>query len=279
MFEINGHTKQLAIIGYPVDHSLSPKMHNFISEKLNNNYVYTALAVNPDNVEDAILGVRAMGFAGINVTAPHKDEVMKYIDEISPQAMKFGSVNTVVNKNGNLIGYNTDAEGFYKSLLRVGIDIKDKDVLILGAGGAAKPVTVLFSQISAKSITVLNRTQEKSQMLADHVKKATNYDIGLQMNLSHYDVVINTTSVGMASQIDNCPIEDMSFIDKNTAVVDMIYNPWETIFLKRARENGAKTVNGLGMLIYQGILAYELFTDSKLPDDIFDILLKEVFKK
>lgn len=279
MFEINGHTKQMAIIGYPVDHSFSPQMHNFISEKMGNNYVYTALEVRPENLEEAIAGIRALHFAGINVTAPHKNAVMQYLDEISPQAQKFGSVNTVVNKDGKLIGFNTDADGFYRSLLHHHITIQGKDILILGAGGAAKPISVLFSQLPAKSITILNRTREKADKLAEYVHTATGYSIYTQMNLSHYDVVINTTSAGMAPQLDQCPLEDMSFIDTQTAVADMIYNPSETIFLNRAKQLGAKTVNGLGMLIYQGILAYELFTGTSLPDNLYDILSAEVFGK
>ncbi|MCX7714456.1 MAG: shikimate dehydrogenase [Clostridia bacterium] len=279
MFEINGHTKQLAILGYPVEHSFSPQMHNFISEKMGLNYVYTALEVSPDKLKDAIEGIRAMKFAGVNITAPHKYEVMKYIDEISEQARKFGSVNTVVNKCGKLVGYNTDADGFYRSLLHEGIEIKDRDVLIIGAGGASKPVCVLFSQIGAKSITLVNRTKEKAEELAEYIHTVCGYKISTTHCRNHYDVVINTTSAGMYPQLEECPLDDMSFIDKKTAVADMIYNPSETVFLKRAKKAGAKTINGLGMLIYQGIIAYELFTNIKLPENIFETVTKEVFSK
>ncbi len=279
MIEINGHTKQLAIIGWPVDHSFSPKMHNFISERMGNNYVYTALPVEPQNVRSAIDGMRALNIQGINVTAPHKFEVMKYLDEIAPQAKKYGSVNTVVNRNGHLVGYNTDADGFYLSLQRAGIDVAGKDILIIGAGGATKPLSVLLSEKGVKSVTILNRTVEKAQVLADYVREINGFEIDTEMKLSRYDIVINTTSAGMAPQLDKYPMDmdKLGFIDENTSVVDMIYNPAETLFLKFARERGAKTLNGLGMLIGQGVVAYELFTDTKLPDDIFDILAKEVF--
>lgn len=279
MFEIDGHTKQLAIIGWPVDHSFSPKMHNFISERMGNNYVYTALPVEPQNVKEAIEGVRALNIAGLNVTAPHKFEVMKHIDEIAPQAQRYGSVNTVVNRNGHLTGYNTDADGFYLSLQRSGITAKDKDILIIGAGGATKPLSVLLSEKNAKSITILNRTREKAQALADYVRGVNGFEISTEMKLSKYDIVINTTSAGMAPQLDKYPMDmdKLGFIGEGVCVVDMIYNPAETLFLKFARERGAKTLNGLGMLIGQGIVAYELFTDTKLPDDMFDIIAAEVF--
>lgn len=279
MFEINGETRQLGIIGCPVEHSFSPQMHNFISERMGNNYAYTALEVKPGSVKEAVEGIRALGFAGVNVTAPHKYEVMKYIDEVAAQAQRYGSVNTIVNRDGVLTGYNTDADGFYQSLLREGIEIKDKDILIVGAGGATKPVGVLFSEVGAKSITILNRTKEKAVMLSDYVYSLDGYRILTQRQHSHYDVVINTTSLGMYPAVDGCPLEDMSFIDADTAAADMIYNPAETVFLKRARENGAKTVNGLGMLIGQGIISYELFTNTTLPDDMFDQIAKGVFGK
>jgi shikimate dehydrogenase len=279
MFEINGETRQLGIIGCPIEHSFSPQMHNFISEKMGNNYVYTALEVKPGSVKEAVEGIRALGFAGVNVTAPHKYEVMKYIDKIAPQAQRYGSVNTIVNRDGVLTGYNTDADGFYQSLLREGVEIKDKDILIVGAGGATKPVGVLFSEVGAKSITIINRTKEKAAALSEYVYSLDGYRILTERQHSHYDVVINTTSLGMYPDVDGCPLEDMSFVDADTAAADMIYNPAETVFLKRARENGAKTVNGLGMLIGQGIISYELFTNTKLPDDMFDQIAKGVFGK
>mgnify|MGYP000919899203 CR=1 FL=1 len=279
MFEINGHTKQLAIIGDPVEHSFSPQMHNYISEKTGKNYVYTALEVHPKNLKDAVNGIRAMGIAGVNVTAPHKFEVMQYLDEISDRARKFGSVNTCVNRNGRLYGYNTDADGFYQSLLHEGIAVKDRDVLIVGAGGATQPIVILFAMEGAKSITILNRTEANALRLAEYAEKTVGYHVETERKLLHYDVIINTTSVGMWPEVDGCPLADFSFVDEKTAAADMIYNPEETVFLRKAKERGAKTVNGLGMLIFQGIIAYELFTDTKLPEGIYEEIAKEVFGK
>ncbi len=273
---VDAKTKVLGIIGDPVEHSKSPVMHAEFAKLTNENYVYTAFNVTKDKLKDAISGIQALGIAGVNVTAPHKESVIEFLDELSDEARLFGAVNTVVNRDGRLIGYNTDAEGFYKSLIREGIDIKGKDVLIFGAGGATRPIVVLFAIKGAKSITVINRTEQRAKKLAEYVKAAVGYDINTKMQLKHYDVVINTTSAGMEPQLDTLPYEDLSFIDSQTAVADLIYNPTETRFLELARNKGAKTVNGLGMLIYQGILAYELFTDKKLPQNAYDIAKKAV---
>ncbi len=277
MLEVNGHTKLLGIIGAPIDHSFSPKMHNYISEKLNKNYLYFAMHVDECDLKKAIEGVRALNISGINVTAPHKLNVVKYIDEISKEAEDYGSVNTVVNKNGRLVGYNTDAEGFYLSLVNGGIEIKGKDLLILGAGGACRPVCIKFFNEGAKSITVLNRTQSRAEELSDFVFEKTGKRVCTALNKIHYDIVINTTSVGMGDNRD-CPISDFSFVDNKTDAVDMIYNPPETVFLKKMREAGARNViNGLGMLIYQGIVAYELFVGEKIDHNIFYDIRREVF--
>lgn len=277
MFEINGKTKQLAIIGEPVEHSFSPQMHNYISEIMNKNYSYSAFCVKSENLKAAIDGIRAMGIAGINVTAPHKVEVMRYVDVLSEKAKLFQSVNTIVNRNGTLYGYTTDADGFYASLKRIGCDVRGKDILFIGAGGAARPVVSLFAMEKAKSITIKNRTREKAERIACHVKKTLDYNVECDINLKHYDVVINTTPIGMYPNMNAIPEFDMALIDNKSFVADMIYNPSETLFLKEAKKTGAKTLNGLGMLIYQGIIAYELFTDEKLPEDIYDKISKNVF--
>lgn len=280
---ITGKTLQLGIMGDPVDHSFSPKMHNYISATQGNDYVYSAYHVKPENLSDAINGMRALGICGINVTAPHKIAVMQYLDEISDQAKLLGSVNTVVNRNGKLIGYNTDSEGFYLSLTNAGIKIKNSKILVIGCGGVVKPTLMRIIQAQPESITLVNRTKSKAAALADDLYNIMGFKIKTEIDSMDFDIVINTTSAGMAPQLDCLPtdsiseIENLDFIKKDMAVVDMIYNPSETKFLKIAREKGAKTVNGLGMLIYQGIVAYELFTDTKLPSDIADKLRKEVF--
>jgi len=277
MNKITAHTKHLGIFGYPVEHSFSPVMHNYISGKIGLDYVYTAYEVKPENIGEAVRGIRALNISGVNITAPHKFSVMEYLDEIDSQALLFGSVNTIVNRNGRLIGYNTDADGFYMALKRNGVDVKDKDIVIFGAGGATKPIAVLFTQKGAKSITIINRTKEKARGIADYVKEKIGGVIETEMKFDRYDIAINTTSAGMAPQEDKCPVSDFSFADKNTVFADMIYNPSETLYLRHGREMGAKTINGLGMLICQGIIAYEYFTGIRLDEKIYDEIAKEVF--
>lgn len=280
MREVDGNTKLLGLMGYPVEHTYSPQMHNYLSERYGLNYVYMALNTPPNLLKDAVYGLRALGFSGVNVTAPHKIEIMTYLDEIDEAARLYGSVNTVKNQDGKLIGYNADADGFYMSLLTEGVDVVGKDLLILGAGGASRPICVKFSKLGAKSITVLNRTQSRAEELAEFIKENCGYHIMTRREHSRYDVVINTTSAGMEPDINSCPIEDFSFIDQDTAVADMIYNPPETVFLRRAKEHGARiTINGLGMLIYQGIIAYEIFTGIKIEKSTYADLYKDICRE
>lgn len=281
--EITAKTKQLGIIGDPVSHSFSPVMHNFISNYIGNDTVYSAFDVKPGELKDAISGIKALGIRGLNVTAPHKIEVMQYLDEISDDALRLGSVNTVVNKDGYLIGYNTDSDGFYLSLKNAGISVADSNVLVLGCGGVIIPMLAAIIKDSPKSITLLNRTKEKAVAVSDKIHSLFGYEISNSFEDIYYDIVINTTSAGMEHQIDVLPWETISEI-KNThflknikTAIDLIYNPECTKFLKIAKENGAKILNGLDMLIYQGIIAYELFCDIKLPDNIAELIRKEVF--
>ena len=283
MFEINGHTKQLGIIGYPVEHTFSPAMHNFISDTIHNNYVYCAWRVHPDNLKEAIDAIRALGISGVNVTAPHKKEVMKYLDVVTDGAKELGSVNTIVNRGGKLWGYNTDADGFCMALKKAGIEIGGSRILILGAGGVTRPTVIRLIDNGAAEITVVNRTMSKAVSLGEDILKCKNFKVNTDICSLDFDIVINTTSAGMEPHENAMPtdsidvLSDLSFIGANTAVVDMIYNPDETLFLKKARKAGAKTLNGLGMLIYQGIIAYELFTGVTLPSDMGERIKREVF--
>lgn len=285
MIKIDGHTQHLGIIGYPIEHTFSPAMHNFISEAVHNNFIYSAYLIPPEQLENAINAVRALDIKGINVTAPHKVEVMQYLDEVTDTARELGSVNTVVNRGGKLYGYNTDADGFCMMLEKNDIAIKGSNILIIGAGGVTRPTVIRLIDNGASAITVLNRTKEKADSLADDIMKVKGFKINTTVNSFDFDIVINTTSAGMEPQEHVLPtdniseISDLSFINENTSVVDMIYNPSETRFLKEARERGAKTLNGLGMLIYQGVIAYELFTDTKLPSNIGERIQREVFNR
>lgn len=283
--KITGKTKQLAVIGDPINHSFSPEMHNFISEYTGNDYTYSAFRVKPHDLSAAIGGMRAMGICGMNITAPHKIEVMQYMDELSDDAKLLGSVNTVVNRNGVLTGYNTDSDGFAMSLKNADIDVCGRDILVMGCGGVAVPVLAALIRLNPKSITLLNRTESKAQSVAEKMFKSTGYTICTSRSHDSYDVVINTTSAGMGEQKNILPwenipqIKDGGFITSASSAVDIIYNPDRTEFLKYSEKKGAKILNGLDMLIYQGVLAYELFTGLHLPENIAHMIRKEVFAK
>ncbi|MBQ7986747.1 MAG: shikimate dehydrogenase [Clostridia bacterium] len=267
--------KKLAVIGWPIAHSYSPLMHNYISREMNADYVYEAVETPPEKLGEIVSKLKADGVLGFNVTAPHKFNVMQYLDEISQDAQYFGAVNTVLNKNGKLIGYNTDAEGFYEALCYSGINPDGKHVLMLGAGGAAQPVAINLVKKCA-SLTVTNRTKERLFELKDVVKNCTGANIKTEIDRETYDIIINCTSLGMGNNIGMSPLSDMSIIGKDTYCVDMIYNPWETQFLKDAKKAGAKCVNGLSMLIFQGILAYRIFTGIDAPLSLADGIEKEI---
>lgn len=283
MNNVTSHTKQLGIIGCPAEHSFSPAMHNYISSEMHKDYIYCAYNVKPEFLAGAIEGMRALGIRGYNVTAPHKQEVMQYLDVISEQAKLLGSVNTVVNRDGKLYGYNTDSDGFYAALKNAGIEVKGSSILMMGCGGVVRPTLVRLIQAEPDSITVVNRTMAKAEKLSDELYKTMGFRIKTEFDPNGYDIIINTTSAGMEPQEDVLPIdsiaeiEDLDFIKPGCAAVDMIYNPSETLFLKEAKKRGARILNGLDMLIYQGVIAYELFTDSKLPDDMAERIRKEVF--
>lgn len=283
--KIDGRTIQLGVIGSPIEHTFSPAIHNFIAEETGDNCVYCAWHVEPENLGKMIDGVRAMGIRGINVTIPHKVQIMKYLDEISPEAKLLGSVNTVVNRGGKLCGYNTDADGFYKALTDFGTSAADKNILVFGAGGVVKPVVMRLIRENPKSVTILNRTAEKVKQLKSLIYEQMGYEIGTELARKEYDIVINTTSAGMAPQLGVLPIDaingidSLDFINENTTAADMIYNPDETLFLKEAKKRGAGTMNGLDMLINQAVLAYELFMDKKLEDNIGAKIKKEVFHR
>ena len=265
---ISGKTKAFAVIGYPVSHSLSPKLHNYIASEMGHDIVYTALSVRPENIKEAIDGIRALGIAGVNATAPHKYSAFSMVDVLSDDAKMYGSVNTIVNRSGVLEGYSTDGPGLLMSMKRAGIFIKNKNILVLGAGGVAAPVCIMLASEGAAGITVRNRTASHVDHLYDVVKKACDYEIIKEEKNIKYDIVINCTSLGMEHNKNECAVSDFSMFDADTAAVDLIYRPAETLFLKKARERGAKTLNGLGMLVYQGIIAYEKFMDCTLPDDM-----------
>jgi shikimate dehydrogenase len=278
---MNSQTMMLAVIGDPIAHSKSPLMMNRAFRELGINYAYSAFRVSAEQLPRAIAGVRALGMRGLNVTIPHKEAVIAFMDELDESARLIGAVNTVVNEQGRLIGYNTDGIGYVRSLHEeTGFEVTDKTIAIIGAGGAARAVIYALAKNGAKRIMIANRTLSRAQQLVDHF--ASLVDIvaietsDLHKSAPDVDLLLNTTSVGMSPQVEACPIEDASWIHERMVVSDLIYNPRETKLLQLARAQGAKTHGGLGMLVNQGAYAFEYWTGHPAP---IAVMWEEVERK
>lgn len=263
---IDWNTDVYCLIGNPISKSLSPKIHNYIFSLNNKNSVYLAFKVE-ENLKTVIHSFRALNIKGFNVTIPYKVEIMKYLDGIEEDAKVLGAVNTVKNVNGKLVGYNTDGTGFIKSLKKEGIKIENKNFIILGSGGASQAISKKLAMEGAKKIVILNRTVEKATTLGKSIKNMFNqvdvYCDSLD-NVYKYletDVVINCTSIGMYPNESLSPV-DSTIFNKNTVICDIIYKPIETKFLRDAKQNNAKTIGGLSMLINQAILSQQIWSNS-----------------
>ncbi|MCP3781430.1 shikimate dehydrogenase [Paenibacillus sp. MZ03-122A] len=256
----------LGVLGDPIKHSKSPLMHKIALQVAGIEGDFVPLHVKPDQLEDAMKGIRALHFRGVNVTIPHKVEVMKYLDEIDEGARLIGAVNTIVNDNGRLKGYNTDGIGYVRSLKEeTSVELKGARIAVLGAGGAARGVIHALLKEQPESVIILNRTRDKAEQLALEwtteaipVRGYSNEDA--KSVLATVNVLINTTSVGMSPLSDELPLET-SLIPEGIIVSDLIYNPLETRLLQESREQRGCTVHGgLGMFVYQGAVAFEYFT-------------------
>lgn len=272
---VTGKTKLLGLIGNPVGHSISPILHNTLSSLLGLDYVYVPLKVEKEDLSRVVKALKSLDFVGFNVTIPYKKEIMKYIDENSIEAILMGAVNTVKKIDGKLYGYNTDAEGFLRSFKEeAGTSFEGKKVVLIGAGGVARPIAVKIASEGAEKISLVNRTKEKAIELAETVNENVreivqvyNFeDKTFKMAVEESDIIINTTSVGMTPDVGKSPISGDYFNDSQI-VYDVIYTPLETKLLKDAKKKGCKTINGLGMLFYQGIKAYEIWTGVKLSQE------------
>lgn len=272
---VTGRTKLLGIIGNPVEHSISPILHNTLSSLLGLDLVYVPLKVEKDDLALVVNALKSLDFVGFNVTIPYKKEIMKYIDENSIEAILMGAVNTVKKIDGKLYGYNTDAEGFLRSFKEEAkTSFKGKKVVLIGAGGVARPIAVKMASEGAEKISLVNRTKEKAIGLAEAVNdnireiiQVYNFeDKTFKLAVEESDIIINTTSVGMTPDVKSTPISG-SYFNGSQIVYDVIYSPRETKLLSDARKKGCKTINGLGMLFYQGIKAYEIWTGLKLSEE------------
>ena len=278
--KIDGKTRLVGLFGYPVEHSFSPLMHNGAFHHLGLNYAYLPFPVAPENLKEAVAGVKALGLLGVNVTIPHKERVMEYLDQISPAAKLIGAVNTIVCRNGELTGYNTDGPGFIKSLeMEAKTKVAGKSIVVIGAGGAARAVAIQSALEDAQKIILVNRDPAKAQGIKKSLKESGKNcvveiyeldDPSWKKGLEQTDILVDTSPVGMYPHIDVAPVVEPEFLTPNLLVCDLVYNPLETVLLKTAKERGAKTWGGLGMLIYQGALAFELWTGEKAPVEIME---------
>lgn len=280
---ITGKTKVVGVIGHPIEHSMSPPMHNNAYKQLGMDYVYVAFHVMPENIEKLIDSCKALDIKGLNVTIPHKTAVIEYLDEIDPTAEKIGAVNTIQFKDGIAKGFNTDGLGAVKSLQKY-TALEGKNVLIIGAGGASRAISFTLLNENIASLVIANRSRDNACNLIENIKKHTNFEgiSYIDINdtseiMDDVDIIINTTPIGMYPN-DNvdAPIKT-DRINERHVVMDIIYNPLETVFLRQSRLKGAKTINGTSMLINQGLVSFEIFTGREASYESFEeALLKQL---
>lgn len=275
---ITGHTGLLALLGSPVGHSGSPAMYNYSFEKLGLDYAYVAFDVKEDEMEQAIAAMRLFKMRGCNVTMPGKNIAVKFMDELSPAAELIGAVNTIVNDDGKLTGHNTDGIGFVQNLRENGVEVKGKKITIAGGGGAATAMQVQCALDGAREITIFNKKDaffERTLNTAEKIRKAVDgivvnvYDIDdaakMTEEILSSDIFANATIVGMKPLDDQSVVKDLSAFHKELVVCDAVYNPIETKLLREAKEAGCKCVGGKGMLLWQGVAAFKLYTGKDMP--------------
>ena len=276
---IKGSTNIVGLIGHPVEHSFSPPMHNAAFAELGLDYAYVAFDVNPDDLKSAVDGAKSLNIKGFNVTIPHKIEVMQYLDELDEVARLIGAVNTIDFKN--LKGYNTDGIGAVRAIEEV-TSIKDKNVVVAGAGGASRAISFYLAKFGAGSMTILNRNANKAQDLAGDVLKSDLIgDVGadsiseIDSYLKDADILVDTTPLGMDPHINDEPIAKSDAMHDGLVVFDAVYNPNETVLLKEAIKAGANPVYGIKMLLYQGAESFKIWTGRDAPIDVMQDALNK----
>ncbi len=282
---ITGKTKVVGVIGHPIEHSMSPPMHNNAYEQLGMDYTYVAFHVLPENIDKLIDSCKTLDIVGLNVTIPHKTSVIPYLDEIDETAKRIGAVNTIQFKNGIAKGYNTDGIGAIKSIQEY-TDLTDKDVLIVGAGGASKAISFTMINENINSLIIVNRSEDNAQKLIENIKKQTDFTNIMYQPINDasdvmgdVDIIINTTPIGMYPKHEvEPPIKTDQITDRHV-VMDIIYNPFETELLKQSRLNGATTINGTSMLINQGLVSFEIFTGKQATYKSFEDALLDQLKQ
>jgi len=263
--KVTGRTKIIGIFGYPVEHTLSPAMHNAAFEHLGLDYCYLPFLVRPDALQQAVEALRALSLVGVNITVPHKEAVLPFLDEVDSEAAFIGAVNTLVNKDGRLTGYNTDGRGFMLSLASRGIEVSGRKILLVGAGGAARAVSYYLSA-KAEKLVIYNRGREKLRRLVDDLSKVRENVSATEelCGIEQFDIIVNATSLGLKPD-DPLPFDPKPLTGSHV-VCDLIYR--DTPLLVTADRQGCVAVNGLGMLLYQGVLAFELWTSLAAPVEV-----------
>ncbi len=286
--DINGSTQIVGVIGWPVAHSLSPPMHNAAFRHLGLNWAYVPFAVPPHLVVEAIQGLRGLQMRGLNVTIPHKTAVVEYLDEVSETAQILGAVNTIVNTEGHLTGHNTDGPGFLRSLAEQDEQVVDKKVVIIGAGGAARAVALAVAGAGAGQLAIVNRTILRAQQLASLINQHSVLSevaaIGLDTSeaaqtVSSADIIIDCTPVGMHPHENVPPVVPAQWLQPHQLVCDLTYNPRQTALLSAAQQVGARTMDGTGMLVHQGAIAFEHWAGQSAPVSIMRQALLEALNQ
>jgi shikimate dehydrogenase len=268
--ELNAATRLCAVYGLPIRHSASPAMHNAAFAKLGLDWRYLAFEVDPKNLRAAIEGARVMGFAGLNLTVPHKLLAVEMVDELDASAKRWGAVNTIKFENGRAIGFNTDADAIVAALREdLKIKLRGASVLLHGAGGAGRTAALKLASENVEELFLVNRTRSKVDRIAREIKKQfPRIKISVGYPDTNVDLIMNATSLGLKSG-DASPLDTKQFsLKRARAVFDMIYRPAETKLLKDAKKSGCKTSNGLGMLLHQGAKAFEIWTGKPAPLDV-----------
>nr|WP_315295762.1 quinate/shikimate dehydrogenase [Mammaliicoccus lentus] len=290
--KIDGRTKLVGLLATPIGHTLSPRLHNLGYSIKGLNYAYLAFEVGNDNLEEAVNGMRAVDAAGFNVSMPNKMEIIQYLDELDDSAKYSGAVNTVVNDNGKLIGHNTDGQGYVENLLNHGVEIEGEKITLVGSGGAATPIAIQLAQSGVSEISIFARNDQYFKQAEENARKINEdmKEFNVKANIFPLEdkeqfrkeiadsvVLANGTSLGMK------PLDDLSIVDetldvlrKDLVVTDVVYNPQKSKLLQQAEDAGCTAINGLGMMSWQGAIAFKLFTGVDMPrEEIVKIMFGE----
>jgi shikimate dehydrogenase len=281
---INADTQYLGLFGNPIGHSMSPLLHNYILQKMGCNYIYLPFAIPGEKLGDAITAIRSLNFRGVNVTIPHKEAVIPYLDDISPDAAACGAVNVICNENGYLRGYNTDGAGFIASLQEAEVSLQGK-ALFIGAGGAARSLAVSLAAEGISELDFIDIDLPRAQALAGSLALPLDVLAGAHLMskekftelASLSNIIINCTPVGMYPRIGQSPVDTLDMLHPETVVCDIIYNPLNTSFLAMGQARGLKTINGLSMFVHQAALSLEIWLGIKPPLQLMkEVLLGEL---